>query len=356
MAFEDSRAFLQSNSLIAKVAFLLLVVMVFVFVLRLGTQFMSWLFQPSGSPILIDGLIDGDQYMVIDQDPKNKNSIPVLRSDDERTGIEFTWSVWLLIKDFERDSEKYKHIFHKGNDSAATETSGLIQPNNAPGVYIHPNRNSLVILMNTFTSINEEIMERALEQALEARLHILGQMNTVLDAPREITSENAPSMTTLKVDQDKIRDIIGKGGATIRLITEESGATVDIDDDGTVKVFGQNAAARDAAIEMIQAITAEAEIGEIYTGTVARIVDFGAFVTILPGKDGLVHISQIADERVENVTDYLSEGQEVQVKVLDVDQRGRIKLSMREVAADAADAPADSVDTAEPEEESLAQE
>ena len=204
--------------------------------------------------------------------------------------------------------------------------------------------------------INEEIMERALEQALEARLHILGQMNTVLDAPREITSENAPSMTTLKVDQDKIRDIIGKGGATIRQITEESGATVDIDDDGTVKVFGQNAAARDAAIEMIQAITAEAEIGEIYTGTVARIVDFGAFVTILPGKDGLVHISQIADERVENVTDYLSEGQEVQVKVLDVDQRGRIKLSMREVAAEAADAPADSVDTAEPEEESLAQE
>ena len=204
--------------------------------------------------------------------------------------------------------------------------------------------------------INEEIMERALEQALEARLHILGQMNTVLDAPREITSENAPSMTTLKVDQDKIRDIIGKGGAMIRQITEESGATVDIDDDGTVKVFGQNAAARDAAIEMIQAITAEAEIGEIYTGKVARIVDFGAFVTILPGKDGLVHISQIAEERVENVTDYLSEGQEVQVKVLDVDQRGRIKLSMREVEADAADVPADSVDSVEPEEESLVQE
>ena len=201
--------------------------------------------------------------------------------------------------------------------------------------------------------INEEIMERALEQALEARLHILGQMNTVLDAPREITSENAPSMTTLKVDQDKIRDIIGKGGATIRQITEESGATVDIDDDGTVKVFGQNAAARDAAIEMIQAITAEAEVGEIYTGKVARIVDFGAFVTILPGKDGLVHISQIADERVENVSDYLSEGQEVQVKVLDVDQRGRIKLSMREVAAEASDA-VDADDS--PEEESLAEE
>ncbi len=206
--------------------------------------------------------------------------------------------------------------------------------------------------------INEEIMERALEQALEARLHILGQMNMVLDAPREITSENAPSMTTLKVDQDKIRDIIGKGGATIRQITEESGATVDIDDDGTVKVFGQNAAARDAAIEMIMTITAEAEVGEIYTGKVARIVDFGAFVTILPGKDGLVHISQIADERVENVSDYLSEGQEVQVKVLDVDQRGRIKLSMREVAADdAAATQADPVDDDDaPEEESLAQE
>jgi polyribonucleotide nucleotidyltransferase len=199
--------------------------------------------------------------------------------------------------------------------------------------------------------INEEIMERALEQALEARLHILGQMNTVLDAPREITSDNAPSMSSLKIDQDKIRDIIGKGGATIRQITEESGATVDINDDGTVKVFGQNAASRDAAIEMIMAITAEAEVGEIYTGTVARIVDFGAFVTILPGKDGLVHISQIADERVENVSDYLSEGQEVQVKVLDVDQRGRIKLSMREIAAEAT-APADPAgqdDPAEPE-------
>jgi polyribonucleotide nucleotidyltransferase len=178
--------------------------------------------------------------------------------------------------------------------------------------------------------INEQIMEVALEQAQQARLHILGQMNAVLDKPREITSENAPSMVSLKVDSDKIRDIIGKGGATIRQITEESGATVDINDDGTVKVFGQNQQARDKAVEMIMAITAEAEVGEIYEGTVARIVDFGAFVTILPGKDGLVHISQIADERVENVSDYLSEGQTVRVKVLDVDQRGRIKLSMKE--------------------------
>jgi len=179
--------------------------------------------------------------------------------------------------------------------------------------------------------INEQIMEIALEQAMQARLHILGQMNAVLDAPREIVSENAPSMVQMKVDSDKIRDIIGKGGATIRSITEETGATVDIEDDGTVKVFGVTKESRDKAVDMIMAITAEAEVGEIYEGTVARIVDFGAFVTILPGKDGLVHISQIAEERVENVTDYLSEGQQVRVKVLDVDQRGRIKLSMKEV-------------------------
>jgi polyribonucleotide nucleotidyltransferase len=179
--------------------------------------------------------------------------------------------------------------------------------------------------------INEQIMEIALEQAMQARLHILGQMNAVLDAPREIVSENAPSMVQMKIDSDKIRDIIGKGGATIRSITEESGATVDIEDDGTVKVFGVTKESRDKAVDMIMAITAEAEVGEIYEGTVARIVDFGAFVTILPGKDGLVHISQIAEERVENVTDYLSEGQQVRVKVLDVDQRGRIKLSMKEV-------------------------
>ena len=179
--------------------------------------------------------------------------------------------------------------------------------------------------------INEQIMETALSQALEARLHILGQMNQVLSTAREVTSDNAPSMIILKVDSDKIRDIIGKGGAMIRSITEQSGATVDIDDDGTVRVFGQDKASRDAAVVLIETITADAEIGAVYTGTVARIVDFGAFVNILPGKDGLVHISQIANERVENVTDYLSEGQEVQVKVLDVDARGRIKLSMKEL-------------------------
>jgi len=181
--------------------------------------------------------------------------------------------------------------------------------------------------------INEQIMEIALEQAMQARLHILGQMNSVLAAPREIVSENAPSMVQLKIDSDKIRDIIGKGGATIRSITEESGATVDIEDDGTVKVFGVTKESRDHAVNAIMAITAEAEVGAIYEGTIARIVDFGAFVTILPGKDGLVHISQIAEERVENVTDYLKEGETVRVKVLDVDQRGRIKLSIKEVAA-----------------------
>ena len=195
--------------------------------------------------------------------------------------------------------------------------------------------------------INEQIMEVALEQALHARLHILGQMNAVLDSAREITSENAPSMVTLKVDSDKIRDIIGKGGATIRQITEESGATVDINDDGTVKVFGQNQGARDAAVDMIMAITAEAEVGAIYTGKVARIVDFGAFITILPGKDGLLHISQIANERVENVSDYLTEGQEVTVKCLDVDQRGRIKLSIKELLEDEVADSAESEEVAE---------
>ena len=203
--------------------------------------------------------------------------------------------------------------------------------------------------------INEQIMEVALEQALHARLHILGQMNAVLDSAREITSENAPSMVTLKVDSDKIRDIIGKGGATIRQITEESGATVDINDDGTVKVFGQNQGARDAAVDMIMAITAEAEVGAVYTGKVARIVDFGAFITILPGKDGLLHISQIANERVENVSDYLTEGQEVTVKCLDVDQRGRIKLSIKELledeVADSAEAEEAAEDASAPEAE-----
>jgi polyribonucleotide nucleotidyltransferase len=188
--------------------------------------------------------------------------------------------------------------------------------------------------------ITAQIMETALEQAQQARLHILGQMNAVLPESRTVTSKNAPSMVTLKVDSDKIRDIIGKGGATIRSITEQSGATVDIDDDGTVRIFGQDQDSRDAAVALVEEITAEAEVGAVYTGTVARIVDFGAFVNILPGKDGLVHISQIANERVESVSDHLKEGEEVRVKVLDVDQRGRIKLSIKELLEDEADEPA----------------
>jgi polyribonucleotide nucleotidyltransferase len=178
--------------------------------------------------------------------------------------------------------------------------------------------------------ITEEIMEVALAQALTARLQILAEMNKVLSSSRTQVSETAPRIHTMKVDQDKIRDVIGKGGATIRGITESTGATVDIADDGTIRIYADNAEGRDAAIAQIAAITAEAEIGKIYTGVVARIVDFGAFVTILPGKDGLVHISQIAEERVENVGDYLKEGQQVSVKVLDIDGRGKIKLSMKE--------------------------
>ena len=179
--------------------------------------------------------------------------------------------------------------------------------------------------------ITEEIMETALGQALDARLHILGEMNAVLAKSRDTVSENAPTMVVLKVNTDKIRDIIGKGGATIRSIVEETGAEVDVQDDGSVRIYAEDATAKDAAVARIQEITAEAEIGRIYHGRVVSIVDFGAFINILPGKDGLLHISQIAQERVEKVTDYLKEGQEVEVVCLDTDQRGRIKLSMKEV-------------------------
>ncbi len=179
--------------------------------------------------------------------------------------------------------------------------------------------------------ITEEIMETALEHAFKARLHILNEMNKIISAPRQQISVFAPSMATLKISVDKIREVIGKGGATIRGITEETGASVDIDDSGNIRVYGQDASSRDAALLMIQAITAEAEIGKIYHGKVSKIVDFGAFVTILPGKDGLVHISQITQERVEKVTDHLSEGQEIMVKVLKIDDRGKISLSMKEV-------------------------
>ncbi len=181
--------------------------------------------------------------------------------------------------------------------------------------------------------ITEEIMEIALAQAREGRLTILTAMNAVLPSARPEVSVNAPTYSTLQINPDKIRDVIGKGGVMIRQICEESGAEIDIEDSGVVRIYGSTKASVQAAIERIQAVTAEVEVGTIYEGTVARIVDFGAFVTILPGTDGLLHISQIAAERVENVSDYLQEGQKIKVKVLDVDNRGRIKLSMKEATA-----------------------
>lgn len=179
--------------------------------------------------------------------------------------------------------------------------------------------------------INEEIMEAALEQALAARLDILEQMNKVLPSARTELSDNAPTMSTIKIDTDKIRDVIGKGGATIRSITEKTGASVDIDDSGEIKVYGDSAESAKAAIDMIIGLTASAEIDKVYMGKVARLADFGAFVTFLPGQDGLVHISQIDNKRVEAVKDYLTEGQEILVKVIDIDNRNRVKLSIKEV-------------------------
>jgi polyribonucleotide nucleotidyltransferase len=187
--------------------------------------------------------------------------------------------------------------------------------------------------------INEEIMEQALAQALQARLQILTEMNRVINIPRTAIAETAPRFTQIKIDPEKIRDIIGKGGATIRSITEATGAQIDIEDTGIVRIYAANMEAQEETLRRIEAIVVEAEIGAIYTGKVVRIVDFGAFIEFLPGKDGLVHISQIANERVNAVADYLQEGQEVRVKVLDVDARGRIKLSIKEALEEGA-APA----------------
>ena len=179
--------------------------------------------------------------------------------------------------------------------------------------------------------ITEEIMEIALGKARTARLHILEQMNQVLAEPRTELSDNAPTMSSMKIDSDKIRDVIGKGGATIRDITEKTGASVDINDNGEIKIFAVDKAGADKAREMIEAITADIEVGVIYLGKVSKIVDFGAFITVLPGKDGLLHISQISEERVENVSDYLTEGQMVNVLVADVDAKGRVKLTLKGV-------------------------
>ncbi len=177
--------------------------------------------------------------------------------------------------------------------------------------------------------ITSEIMRVALSQARDGRVHILNQMNEIIGTHRTEMSQYAPRLFTMKVHPDKIRDVIGKGGVTIRSITEETGTTIDIQDDGTVTIASVNQAAADEARKRIEQITADVEVGAVYEGTVTKIMNFGAFVTILPGKDGLVHISQISDKRVENVTDELSEGDKVKVKVLEVDKQGRIRLSMK---------------------------
>ena len=179
--------------------------------------------------------------------------------------------------------------------------------------------------------ITKEIMEKALAQANDGRMHILGEMSKAIETPREDVSDYAPRYITLKINPDKIRDVIGKGGATIRSIQEETGVKIDIDDNGNVKIASVDLDAGNEARRRVEQITADVEVGTIYDGKVAKLMDFGAFVTILPGKDGLVHISQICEERVQNVSDKLSEGDVVKVKVLEVDKQGRIRLSMKAV-------------------------
>lgn len=181
--------------------------------------------------------------------------------------------------------------------------------------------------------ITREIMERALDQARDGRIHILGKMSEVIDSPRTEMSAYAPRYITMRINPEKIRDVIGKGGSVIRSITEETGATIDIDDDGSIRIASVDKLAGEEAQRRIEEITADVEVGHIYEGRVAKIMDFGAFVTILPGRDGLVHISQISHERVENVSDKLSEGDTVRVKVLEVDKQGRIRLSIKAIEA-----------------------
>ena len=184
--------------------------------------------------------------------------------------------------------------------------------------------------------ITREIMDAALTQAKQGRLHILGEMAKVISTARDEMSEWAPTIITMHIDPEKIRDVIGKGGSVIRSITEETGATIDIDNDGTIKIASVDGHAGREAKSRIELITADVEVGRIYQGRVAKLMDFGAFVTILPGKDGLVHISQISEERVERVSDKLAEGDIIQVKVLEVDRQGRVRLSMRNLETDAA--------------------
>jgi polyribonucleotide nucleotidyltransferase len=180
------------------------------------------------------------------------------------------------------------------------------------------------------SGVNREIMSQALHQAKEGRMHILNAMNESLAAPRTAVSGHAPRIITFRVKPDKIREIIGPGGKVIRGIIEATGVKIDVEDDGTVTIASSDEVAARKAIEMVQRIAAEAEVGKIYKGTVRKIVEFGAFVEILPGTDGLVHISQLAPERVRKVTDVLKEGDEVMVKVLEIDRQGKIRLSRKE--------------------------
>ncbi|MDZ4150907.1 S1 RNA-binding domain-containing protein, partial [Methylicorpusculum sp.] len=179
--------------------------------------------------------------------------------------------------------------------------------------------------------ITAEIMKTALDQAKIGRIHILGEMNKALSETRKQMSDFAPRIITIRIDPSKIREVIGKGGATIRSLTEQTGASIDLTDDGIVKIASVDKQAGEEARRLIEEITAEVEVGKTYEGKVARLMDFGAFVTILPGKDGLVHISQISDEHVDKVSDKLNEGDVVRVKVLEIDRQGRVRLSMKAV-------------------------
>ena len=184
--------------------------------------------------------------------------------------------------------------------------------------------------------ITKEIMENALAQAQRGRLHILNKMMEAIQTPRQDISQHAPRIVTIKIHPDKIRDVIGKGGATIRELTEQTNSTIDITDDGIVKIAAVNGKDVEEAIRRVEELTADVEIGKSYSGKVVKIVDFGAFVEVLPGRQGLVHISQIAEERVEDVRDYLKEGQEIRVKVVDIDRQGRVRLTMKEVTSESA--------------------
>jgi polyribonucleotide nucleotidyltransferase len=183
--------------------------------------------------------------------------------------------------------------------------------------------------------LSHDLMAKALEQAKEGRLHILGEMDKALQSPREEMSQYAPRIVTITVPKDKIRDVIGPGGKVIREIIDKTGVSIDINDDGVVSIASTDEDSAKRAVEFVQNLVQEVEIGKIYLGKVKKIVDFGAFVEIFPGTDGLVHISQICDRRIKNVSDEIQEGDEIKVKVIDVDQQGRVKLSRKEALRDA---------------------